>query len=347
MYIEKQEDLYEGKFAGKDIDKVVFGPDVDYIPENCFNGCKNLKEIIFKGNINNVEAAAFMNCNNLKIINANNIGIIKDFAFYGCDNIVNFNINEDNANNIIYGTNNNILFEYFLLPKIGTPLNDISWRKINMISKQNKAKNYFKVGDEKELQIGSETYHVQILGFNHDDKSDGSGKAGITVGLKEIITTEYNMNSTYINIGGWQNSKMRTYLQTDIYNSLPNDVKLVIKTVDKASDVGNKDEKTLVITHDNLFLFSFEEVGFKSANATWFTSSSKKEKPYVPKQGIKYDFFINDTSRIKYLDNSATRWWLRSTFIYNNSSFYIVKRNGNNNINFANNNNGIVFGFAI
>ena len=98
MYIEKQEDLCEGKFAGyRNLVKVIFGPDVNYIPENCFNGCDKLKEIIFQGNINSVEAAAFMNCDNLQIINANNIGIIKDFAFYGCNNIFDFNIKEDIA----------------------------------------------------------------------------------------------------------------------------------------------------------------------------------------------------------------------------------------------------------
>lgn len=117
------------------------------------NGCDKLKEITFQGNINSVEAAAFMECENLKTIKANNINTIKDFAFYGCDNIYNFDIKEDIAFNIKYGTNNNILSQYFILPEIGISLNDVSWQKLNLISQKNKIKDYFKVGDEKELLL--------------------------------------------------------------------------------------------------------------------------------------------------------------------------------------------------
>ena len=82
--------------------------------------------------------------------------------------------------------------------------------------------------EKKELTIGSETYHVQILGFDHDDLSNGTGKAGITVYLKEVMTTDHVMNSFCKNIGGWRDSKMRTYLQNDILSSLPNNLQSVI-----------------------------------------------------------------------------------------------------------------------
>ena len=60
----------------------------------------------------------------------------------------------------------------------------MSWTAISNVSKKGNAASTFSIGDEKELRIGSETYHVQILGFNHDNLSDGSWKAGITVGIK-------------------------------------------------------------------------------------------------------------------------------------------------------------------
>ena len=136
MYLNNQEDLYENQYAGKNIEKIIIGPNITYIPENCFNNCKNLNEITFEGNINNIEAAAFMGCKNLRIINANNINAIKDFAFYGCDNIIDFNIDENIANNIKYGSYNNSLSIYFKLPEIGIPFNDLSWREIHLISKK-------------------------------------------------------------------------------------------------------------------------------------------------------------------------------------------------------------------
>ena len=213
---------------------------------------------------------------------------------------------------------------------------DMSWADIATVSEAGKAPEYFNVGDEKELTIGSETYHVQILGFDHDDKSDGSGKAGITVGLKEIMTTTHNMNSTATSVGGWEQSEMRTYLQDDILPTLPNDLQSVIKTVNKISDVGNNNKTTLKTIQDDLFLFSTTEVGFNPVYA-------------VNGQGTQYEFFIDDTSRIKYLNSSATRWWLRSANSYDNNIFCDVSEDGagcyaNAGATTA---QGVVFGFCI
>ena len=122
LMINNQNELVEGKFIGKNIDKIIIGPNVTYIPENCFNSYRNLNEITFEGNINNIEAAAFMGCENLKTINANNINIIKDFAFYGCNNIVDFNVDENIANNIKFGSSIYINDNYLSFDKIEAQL---------------------------------------------------------------------------------------------------------------------------------------------------------------------------------------------------------------------------------
>ena len=333
LKINNQNELVEGKFVGKNIDKIIIGPDIKYIPENCFNNCKNLNEITFEGNINNIEAAAFMGCENLRIINANNINVIKDFAFHGCNNIVNFNIDENIANNIKYGSYNNSLSTYFELPEIETPFNDLSWRKINLISKKGKAKEYFNVGDEKELQIGSETYHVQILGFAHDDKSDGTGKAGITVGLKEIMTTTSKMNSTNTNVGGWEDSKMRTYLNDTVYNSLPQEVKDIIKPVNKKTSEGNY-STNITTTSDKLFLLSEVEI---FGSTTWSASG----------EGSQYQYFADGGSKIKYQTGSSNYWWERSPNVGYTYYFCSVSDYGGASGSNANNAFGVVFGFSI
>ena len=226
-----------------------------------------------------------------------------------------------------------------IIPIKEKTFNDYSWAEIAAISEAGNATSTFSVGDEKELQISDETYHVQILGFNHDDKSDGSGKAGITVCLKELMTTTNKMNSYTTNIGGWKDSEMRTYLQNDVLTSLPSDLQSVIKTVNKISDNGNKDTTTLNITEDKLFLLSFEEVGFTSANTSYF----------VPGQGTKYDFFSDNASRTKkYLNKSYDAyWWLRSAYTDYSSIFFRVSLSGSWNNGYADHTNGVVFAFCI
>ena len=80
------------------------------------------------------------------------------------------------------------------------------WAEIAEISKSGAAATTFKVGDERtiELTTGEEVTLV-ILGFNHDDLQSG-GKAGITIGMKELLTTRYAMNSSNTNAGGWDSS---------------------------------------------------------------------------------------------------------------------------------------------
>ena len=217
--------------------------------------------------------------------------------------------------------------------------NDMSWTDIATVSEAGKAPEYFSVGDEKKLQIGSETYRVQILGFDHDDKSDGTGKAGITVGLKEIMTTRKIMNSSRGNVGGWKDSEIRTYVNNNVYSSLPSDLQAVIKTVNKVSDNGYEDHTTLNTTQDKLFLFSFEEVGF--------TTSDDDGQNIVYGQGTKYEYFSDSNSRIKYLSDSASYWWLRSTDTDNIDYFCSVYYYGNAGINGAHIGGGVVFGFSI
>ena len=332
LKINNQNELVEGKFVGKNIDKIIIGPNITYIPENCFNNCKNLNEITFEGNINNIEAAAFMGCENLKTINANNINIIKDFAFHGCNNIVDFNIDENIANNIKFGSYNNSLSAYFELPEIGTSFNNLSWHKINLISKKGKAKDYFTIGDEKELTIGSETYHTQIIGFDHDDKSDGSGKAGITAQLKEVMTTKHAMNPSGSNIGGWRDSVMRIYLNETIHNTLPSDLQAVIKIVNKISDTGNPNYTfSTNITQDKLFLLSTTEIAYDGDG-----------------QGTKYEYFSDGISRKKkYLSGDSSFWWLRSAYTKDTSHFFLVYSEGGWDHNNANCVYGVAPAFCI
>ena len=226
----------------------------------------------------------------------------------------------------------NFNIEFLAKPKT---FNDYSWAEIAAISEAGNAASTFSVGDEKELQIGSETYHIQILGFAHDDKSDGTGKAGITVGLKEIMTTTAKMNDTNTNVGGWKDSKMRTYVNNDVYSALPSDLQRVIKTVNKVSDNGNMDTTTLNTTQDKLFLLSTTEVGLNPSGN-------------VNGQGTKYEYFTDNTSRVKKkLSGKSNFWWLRSAITHNTYRFHGVNVSGLDGISNANDTFGVVFGFSI
>ena len=69
------------------------------------------------------------------------------------------------------------------LPPAGTPLNNFTWAQIDYISENGLVSDYFNIGDTKNVTIGSATYGVESVGVSHDEKADGRGEGGPTVGV--------------------------------------------------------------------------------------------------------------------------------------------------------------------
>lgn len=219
------------------------------------------------------------------------------------------------------------------LPAHDTALNDISWTDINIISTKGLATTYFEVGDTKNVSINGTTYVVEIVGFSHDDKADGSGKAGITFGLKDCLNTTYAMNSSNTNVGGWGSCALRSTLRSTIYNQLPSDLREVIKNVTKKASAGNN-STTISSYTDNLFLFAEKEI---------FGSTTYS----VNGEGTQYARFTTSSTRIKKVNGSAAYWWLRSPFSGYSNYFCRVISDGTANYSYASRSYGVAFGFCI
>ena len=219
------------------------------------------------------------------------------------------------------------------LPSVGTPLNDFTWAQIDYISENGFVSDYFNIGDTKNVTIGSATYVVEIVGFSHDDKADGSGKAGLTFGLKDCLNTAYQMNSSNTNAGGWGSCALRATLRGDIWNQLPSDLRGVIKEVTKKASAGNS-SSTISSYTDTLFLFAEKEI---------FGSTQYS----VNGEGTQYARFTTSDTRIKKLNGSATHWWLRSPRSGNPNYFCRVYSDGTANYGLASGSRGVAFGFCV
>ena len=219
------------------------------------------------------------------------------------------------------------------LPSVGTPLNDFTWAQIDYISKNGLMSDYFNIGDTKNVTIGSATYVVEIVGFSHDDRADGSGKVGLTFGLNDCLNTDYQMNSSNTNSGGWENCAFRTTLRGNIWNQLPSDLRDVIKEVTKKTSAGGASG---IINNigDTLFLFAEKEIlGRKTYS--------------VDGEGTQYARFTTSDTRIKKLNGSATHWWLRSPYSSASTNFCAVDTSGAATYGNAYGRNGVCFGFCI
>ena len=203
-----------------------------------------------------------------------------------------------------------------------------SWENISEIIDP---EDWFNVGDEKTINIGGTDYIAQIYGFYHDDKVVG-GKAKITFGLKEVYPPIKTHKSTNTNVGGWNDSLIRTYLNSTVYNALPSDLRSVIKQVNKpTANGGNQAGTTVVNSADKLFLFSVVEVF--GTNTTYSHDG----------EGSGYPIFTDDSSRVR----SNTTWWLRSPYYDSDYIFCIVQSYGARGSSKPTIARGVSFGFCV
>lgn len=210
-----------------------------------------------------------------------------------------------------------------------------TWAQIAKASATGKASQLWSVGDTKDITVGSETLTLVIMGFNHDDLASG-GKAGITFGMKNLMATTRRMNASNTNSGGFTGSEMYSWLQNTLLPTLPSDLQAVLKSVNKKTSAGSQ-SSTINTNSMKLFLFSEIEI-FGS------TTYSKAG------EGSQYSYFATAANRIKYLSNgsgSADWWWERSPVGSDSDGFCYVNSGGNADVSYANDANGVCFGFCV
>lgn len=171
-----------------------------------------------------------------------------------------------------------------------------------------------------------ETIEYRIIGINHDDLTDGSGKAGLT-----FLTTSTGirscMNATKTNAGGWEQSDLRRKMNSgEIWNLMPSDFQSKVKPVRKLShNVSGYTEKddTVTATTDNLFLLSYSEI----VPISYWVSSF----PWTSSEGTQYEGFRGKV-KSNYSSNSAISigsvWWERSVSPGYPASFLRVNVSG-------------------
>ena len=132
------------------------------------------------------------------------------------------------------------------------------------ISKAVKSASYpYKVGDTKEIDMGEFGKHtLRIANTSTPEECNTEGfsetACGFVVELADIIASHV-MSDVDTNVGGWEDSEMRTYVNNDVYNSLPSELKGEILTTTVISGYGKSDSNNFT-TQDKLYLLSTEEV---------------------------------------------------------------------------------------
>lgn len=244
-------------------------------------------------------------------------------------------------------------------------LNDTSWADIRTVSAASQGANYWAVGDRKALELSGQasqlsinaTYYVYILGFNHNSSKEGNGihfggfKTALSGGTDICLISGYDndsdfrMNTSNTNSGGWKNCDMRytilgstntkngdatsTTATNPVSNTLmsvlPSDLRAVMQPMTKYTDNtgGGSDTASYVTkTIDYLpLLAEFEIFGSRSY-------ANSAEKNYQ----AQYAYYSSGNSKVKYRHDrtsSALGWWERSPDYSHAHYFCYVRYDGN------------------
>ena len=214
-----------------------------------------------------------------------------------------------------------------------------SWEQIAAAAESGEAKTTWNTGDTITITLDgnyAQELTVEIADFDHDEKTDGSGKAGITFVCKYIMKGNKHMNASSTNEGGYAASEMHTTILEEVFTCLPAELQSAIKQVKKPTGTGGGSSSGTEDVDCKLFLLSEIEVGLHSYS--------------VEGEGETYPIFTDANSRKKYYEGQsdiAHAWWLRSPRSGLSTYFCVVNASGNASSNVASYSFGVAFGFSI
>lgn len=217
----------------------------------------------------------------------------------------------------------------------------------NMTSEQVKSTYGWNLGDTKTITLTTgEVIEVRIIGVNHDDKSDGSGKAGITLQMTHCMKTPAPMHSSdkYTN---WQYCTMNTTTLPNVKKTMPSEWQNIIKNVKKKQVSSQYSDATIV--NNDLFLLA--EVELWGYQVTPPTSIGTKE-------GSQYEYWsMPENTKIMYRDDdgdgipeTAVKWWLRSMHYASSNAKGFCAVNGDGSTgyyDYTKNNLSVCFAFCV
>ena len=229
-----------------------------------------------------------------------------------------------------------------------------SWETIAELVSAGKISNY-NVGDTKTVDMGKYgTHTLRIANTSTPSECSTTGfsqtACGFVLEFADIIT-KHAMNDTVTNEGGWPATSMRTFVNNDIYNALPSEIKNAIIDTTVVSGHGESDTENFTST-DKLYLLSTAEVWANTISSSNIVNkgndniavfslpapdiinprvgdsarNATRQLDYYKNLGVIID--SDYSGAIKKNGTTASGWWLRSIISTHSYHFYSVHDNG-------------------
>lgn len=199
-------------------------------------------------------------------------------------------------------------------------LDHLSWDEINQIGLSGKAREVFALGAQKKDRMKDGFVAVwKIIGFNHDDLADGTGKAPLSWDMVRVYKEDWSWNDENTNRGGYEASDVRRRLDVEFFSLCSDELQAIIKPVIKLTSAGDC-SKEIIKSICKIWLKSEKELYGRC-----FYS--------MPGEGRWYEYYQQEDVPYYKEDDDGNRRCnlLRSPFSDFSGAFCIVHTGGNAN----------------
>ena len=200
-----------------------------------------------------------------------------------------------------------------------------SWETIIAAYKSGNTSAY-PIGSTKPIELkGLGTYTVRLVNTSACSSSVNSKTAcGVVFEFTDVVFKKSISAQVDSNAGGWKNSQLRTYLNSDFLNMFPSIIRNAIVETKVESGHGYDDNiRNNFVSKDKIYLFSTKEL--LGGNDPYDSVTDTRQLDYYSQNGVSLG---NQTMLAKADASTPHTYWLRSAVSTSSTSFYSVGPTG-------------------
>lgn len=204
---------------------------------------------------------------------------------------------------------------------------DDSWKKIKY-NVQHGITSQYNVGDMRTVRINGNEYRLRLANKSSpstpcNDSSGSQTACGFVVEFVDAVST-MTMRSTETNSGGYPATNAYTYLNGELLNSLPEELKAVIAGTRVVSGPGIMESSNYISNNQKLYLLSLMEIYGSDLGDT--SQSATRQLDYYNNHNVTSE--INHLYARKQLYGHYNDWWSRSIVFSTSAGFGYTSSGG-------------------
>ena len=188
--------------------------------------------------------------------------------------------------------------------------------------------NRYVVGDARTIDMGTYgTHTLRIANTSTPSECSRAGfsqtACGFVIEFADIITTHSVIGTSFsdtTNKGGWPASSMYTFVNNDIYNALPSELKNVVINTEVVSGHGSDDTANFTST-DKIYLLGSKEIYIDFSDSNDTAKDLTRTLDYYTNIGATTS---NKSGAIKKKGTSNYNWWLRTACLDTDTGFLFI-----------------------